>query len=98
MPVSGLPTKAPLLKITQGASGPASNCFQKVRKGSGAGAGTFAKARADLSSKSRVMLNAIAASNIKESTATAITHPRLRLARTGPAFSPDLSIVGVNGG
>src|SRR5262245_2492282 len=39
MPVSGRPTNAALLKITQGSSGPKRNPFQNVRKGTGAGDG-----------------------------------------------------------
>ena len=36
MPVSGRPTNAPLLKITQGSSGPTTNPFQKAEKAAGA--------------------------------------------------------------
>src|SRR5579859_825577 len=43
MPVSGRPTKAALLKTTQGSSGPVRKGFQKVWKAAGAGLTSPAK-------------------------------------------------------
>src|SRR6185312_9510634 len=81
MPVSGRPTKAALLKITQGSS-VERNGFQKMRKAAG---DSFPAASADVPLATENRWTAMTATETRskmESTATAVFHDR----RSRPAM------------
>src|ERR1700721_4018773 len=86
MPVSGRPTNAALLKITQGASGPEANGLQKARSRVTEVVDSLRlSARAELSANQRVATAAKAAASAKPSAATAMIHARAFL--NGPSTS-----------
>src|SRR5260370_14425485 len=74
MPVSGRPTKFPLLKITHGSSGPVTNRFQNVWYTAGTASWAFAWTRLRFDRSAAIVTSA--ASNRSESAPAVIAQPR----------------------
>src|SRR6267378_3499254 len=77
MPVYGRPTKAALLKMTQGSCGPVRKPFQKTRKATGtSGVSVASRASATLRFKKRSVATATAEARTTESATTAMIQLR----------------------
>src|ERR1700680_1662083 len=74
IPVSGLPTKLPLLKITHGCCGPVKKRFQKISYAWGA---VWAACMCERCESRMAVVDKDAASST-EKTAIVITHPRFK--------------------
>src|ERR1700757_3849609 len=80
MPTSGRPTKAALLKMTQGSADPARKPFQNVAMGWGTGGSSWPAARELLWPFQRPDSAASAAASITDNTTTAMPQLRALLA------------------